>query len=127
MECSLGEQRLAMKTETEKTTILFILAGLFCVLSTVAIYLTLKPSSAESQSSQIIIFPHPENASQEVLMIYYDRIREHTFKGVNQKIDEKTQTIINDLEAMGFRTRQEIQSERDELIGLSTVTNSSKH
>jgi hypothetical protein len=63
MERFLWSSLLAMKTETEKTTILFILAAVFCLLCTVVIHLTLKPSSAESQSSGIIIFSHPENAS----------------------------------------------------------------
>jgi hypothetical protein len=34
-------------------------------------------------------------------MIYYDRIRKHTFGSVNVKIDRKTSYILSDLEAMG--------------------------
>jgi CHASE3 domain sensor protein len=52
-----------MKTETEKSTVLFCLALVFCILSTIAIYLTLKPTAIETESSNIIIFSHPENAS----------------------------------------------------------------
>lgn len=63
MECSPGSSVSTMKMETEKTTILFVLAAVFCVLCTIAIYLTMKPSSAQSRSSHIIIFSHPENAS----------------------------------------------------------------
>jgi hypothetical protein len=34
-------------------------------------------------------------------MIYYDRIRAHTPRGVNEKIDAKTQAVIDDLSVMG--------------------------
>ncbi len=48
MERGSGSSFLAMKTETEQSTILFFLALIFCLLSTVAISLTLKPSKADT-------------------------------------------------------------------------------
>lgn len=52
-----------MKESSESNTVFFVLVFVFCILCTITMYFTLRPDDSHSESSELIIFGHPENAS----------------------------------------------------------------